>query len=205
MQIDQGIRLGKKRISFILKKLQWYYGGKVEHQALKGLKELPESQVGRFQALVSDLIEASKSSEIVYSDEFKAPLHQSSKKFWRRTKRNTGKVHARFAASTTLTVAVAGTTHRLLAVKVYCGELTCDDYELFFLEVISNLKASRAAAITWVHDNAKWHLLHKTRGQLAGVKIVNTVPHFFQTNLLEFIFSSVRRLFRKRPLCATEQ
>ena len=59
--------------------------------------------------------------------------------------------------------------------------------------------------ITWVEDNAKWHRLHATRGRLACVKIVNTVPHFFQTNLLEFIFSSVRRLFRKRPLCATEE
>ena len=34
---------------------------------------------------------------------------------------------------------------------------------------------------------------------------MNTVPHFFQTNLLEFIFSTVRRLFRKRLLCATEE
>ena len=56
-----------------------------------------------------------------------------------------------------------------------------------------------------MHDNAKWYLLHKTRGHLAGVKIANTMHHFLQTNLLEFIFSSVRRLFRKRPLCATEQ
>ena len=161
---EQGLKIGKKRISFILKKLQWYYGAKVGYQALKGLKELPESQVGRFQALVSDLIEAASCSEIVYSDEFKCPLHQSSKKFWRRTKRNTGTVHVRFAANTTLTVAVAGTSHRLVAVKIFSGELTCDDYELFFLEVVSSLQASGVNAITWVQDNAKWHLLHKTRG-----------------------------------------
>ena len=85
--------------------------------------------------------------------------------------------------------------------------------------MIDSLKASGAAVITWVQDtgkwhllqhitwvqdNAKWHLLHATRGRLAGVKIVNTAPHFLQTNLLDCIFSSVRRLFRKRPLCATE-
>ena len=74
-----------------------------------------------------------------------------------------------------------------------------------FLEVIGSLKASGVAAITWVQDNAKWRLLHATRGRLAGVKIVNTVPQFLQTNLLECIVGSVRRLFRKRPLCATEE
>ena len=77
-----------------------------------------------------------------------------------------------------MTVATAGTAHRLLAVKIFSGELSCDDYEMFFLEVIDSLKASGAAAITRVQDNAKWHLLHGTRGTLAGVKIVNTVPHF---------------------------
>ena len=58
MQTDQWIRLGKKRISFILKKLQWRYGSIAEDKDLKSLKELPESQVGRFQVLVSGLIEA---------------------------------------------------------------------------------------------------------------------------------------------------
>ena len=150
--------------------------------------------------LVSDLIKAASCSEVVYSDEFKAPLHQSSKKFWRRTRRKTGEVHSRLAANTTLTVATTGTAHRLLAVKIFSGELSSDDYEMFFLEVIDSLKASEVVAITCVQDNAKWHLLHATRGKLAGVKIVNTVPHFLQTDLLEFIFSSVRRLFRKRQI-----
>ena len=75
VQTDQGIKLGKKRISFILKKLQWRYGSKVEDKDLKSLKELPESQVGRLQVLVSDLIKAASCSEVVYSDECNSPLH----------------------------------------------------------------------------------------------------------------------------------
>ena len=104
-----------------------------------------------------------------------------------------------------MTVATAGTAHRLLAVEIFSGELSCDDYELFLLEMIDSLKASGVAVLTWVQDNAKWYLLHTTRGRLAGVKIVNTVPHFFQTNLLELILSSVLRLFSKRLLCAAEE
>ena len=119
---------------------------------LKSLKALPESQVGRFQVLVSDLIEAASCSEGVGSDELKAPLHQSSMQFWRRTRRKTAEVHSRLAANTTLT---AGTNHRLLAVKIFSGELSCDDYEMFLLEVIDSLKASGVAVITWVKDNAK--------------------------------------------------
>ena len=71
--------------------------------------------------------------------------------------------------------------------------------------MIDSLKASAVSAITCLQDNAKWHQLHATRGKLAGVKIVNTVPHFLQTNLLECNFSSVRRPFWKKPLCATEE
>ena len=87
-------------------------------------------------------------------------MTQSSKKFWRRTRRKAGEVHSRFAANTTLTVATAGTAHRLLAVKIFSGELSCDDYEMCFLEVIDSLRASGVAVITWVQDNAKWHLMH---------------------------------------------
>ena len=47
-----------------------------------------------------------------------------------------------------MTVATAGTAHRLLAVKIFSGELSCDDYEMFFLEVIDSLKASGVDAIT---------------------------------------------------------
>ena len=104
-----------------------------------------------------------------------------------------------------MTVATAGTAHSLLAVKIFNGELSYGDYEVFLLEVIDSLKASGVAVITWVQHNAKWHLLHATRGRLAGVKIVNTVPHFLETSLLRYIFSSVRRLIRKRPLCATDE
>ena len=39
VQTDQWIRLGKKRISFTLKKLQWCYGSKVEDKDLKSLKD----------------------------------------------------------------------------------------------------------------------------------------------------------------------
>ena len=67
--------------------------------------------------LVSDLIKAASCSEVVYSDEFKAPLHQSSKQFLLRTSRKTGEVHSRFPINTTLTVATAGTAHRQLTVR----------------------------------------------------------------------------------------
>ena len=82
--------------------------------------------------LVTDLVKTASCLEVVYTDEFKAPLQQSSKKFWRKTRRKTGEVHSRFAANTTLTFATAGTSHRLLAIKILSGELSCDDYEMFF-------------------------------------------------------------------------
>ena len=105
MQTEQGIRLGKKRISLILKKLKWRYGSKVEDKDLKSLKELPESQVGRFQVLRPDLGCQLLGGSLL--GRVKAPLHQSSKKVWPRTRMETGEVPSRFAASTTLTVATA--------------------------------------------------------------------------------------------------
>ena len=126
-------------------------------------------------------------------------------KFWRKTGRKTGTLNTRFAANSTLTVAVAGTVYKLLGIKIYHGELTNDDYELFFLENVQKLQACGINSIAWVHDNARWHLLNNLSGKLGTICLINTVPHFFQTNLLEFLFSSVRRNFRKRPLCATEE
>ena len=43
MQTFQGIKFGMKRISYILKKLQWRYGSKAEDKDLRSLKELPDS------------------------------------------------------------------------------------------------------------------------------------------------------------------
>ena len=125
MQTEQGIRLGKKRISLILKKLKWRYGSKVEDKDLKSLKELPESQVGRFQVLRPDLGCQLLGGSLL--GRVKAPLHQSSKKLWLRTRRKTGEVHSRFAATTSLTVAAAGTAHRLLAVEIFSRDLSCED------------------------------------------------------------------------------
>ena len=78
------IKIGRKRLSFILRKLNWNYRGKIENTCAKNLKELPENYIDRFCRVVSNQIEADSTAEVVFSDEFKAPLYQSSLKFWRK-------------------------------------------------------------------------------------------------------------------------
>ena len=147
-------------------------------------------------------VHAHPEMEMLYIDEMKFPLNQTAKYHWiGKDAVSTIMLNRRQVPDATLTVIALCSTRRFLAVQVFRGEITGQDFLNFVNKSIQSLPDGRRYAI--LADNASWHKSGLIRKTEAYRYLMFNLPRMFQINMIENAFSAVRAEFRKRRTVET--
>ena len=138
-------------------------------------------------------------AQMLYVDEMKFPLLQTAKYHWiHKDSESEVKLNRREVLERSFTAIALCSTQRFVAVQLFEGEITGQDFLNFLNGAISSLPTDKKYLI--LADNATWHnsgLIQRTE---AYKFLFFNQPRMFQINLIENAFSAVRAEFRKRDL-----
>ena len=192
----------------ILKRLQKRgYRYKLLPQERKNPEEriVDSTRVCRVISHISQAI-ADPTTTILYIDEMKFPLYQTSKRRWIHKDtpiRDNFVYNRRPVSECDQIVAIAlCSTEKFEAVQLFPKDVTAVDFLNFLNEAISHLPSNKKYTI--IADNAGWHLANIVSNSQANKFLYFNEPKFFQLNLIENAFSFVRHEFRKRPIVHTQ-
>jgi len=142
--------------------------------------------------------------EILYVDEVKFPLFQTSTHSWTKDDpQNRIVYNRRPVPDKLLTVIALCSTTQFLAVQVFDQEVTGKDFLYFLNGVISQLPTNKKYSI--LLDNAGWHHANLVERSKANKFLFFNEARMFQLNIIENAFSFVRSVFRKRPTVETTE
>jgi len=143
-------------------------------------------------------------AEILYIDEVKFPLFQTSTHSWVKQGSVQGVVYNRRAVpDTVINVIAMCSTSRFVAIQVFSREVTGIDFLSFLNQAIASLPLNKKYSI--LLDNAGWHHASLVERSNAYRFLFFNEPRMFQLNIIENAFSFVRSNFRKRPTVDTLQ
>ena len=143
-------------------------------------------------------------STILYCDEIKFPLYQTSEKRWMHGSSTLNEAivyNRRPAVQTTLTAIALCSLQKFEAIQLFTKEVTGADFLYFLNEAISQLPSNKHYSI--ITDNATWHHAVVVSSTKASRFLYFNEPRMFQLNVIENAFSFVRFEFRKRPIVDT--
>ena len=149
------------------------------------------------QALADD------NTEILYCDEMKFPLNQTSTHAWTSLPQEERPVYNRRPDERKLTAIAMCSTKGFVAVQVYNGEVTGIDFLYFMNKAIASLPVGRSYSC--LLDNAGWHHWDLVKSSEVSNFFFFNEPRMFQLNIIENAFSFVRDSFRKRPVVETAE
>ena len=138
---------------------------------------------------------------ILFCDEMKLPLYQTSSHAWLDRERTTGEQKVEMQArpeSTMLVAMVLCSTTGFESVQINAGDIRTNDFLDFIQTSLMLLDPKKQYRI--VADNPQWHkgeIMLKSR---ANDFLLFNIPGLFQLNLIENAFSAVRAAFRRRPV-----
>jgi hypothetical protein len=186
----------------------------LDHMHQRGLKYTPlprERKVPKFQPpsstrvcrVISHLCQAlaSQDTEILYCDEMKFPLCQTSTHAWTSLPQEEREVYNRRPDERLLTAIAMCSTKGFVAVQVYSKEVSATEFLYFINKAIASLPVGRSYSC--LLDNAGWHLANLVASSEASKFFFFNEPRMFQLNIIENAFSFVRDAFRKRPVVET--
>ena len=194
--------------SFSRKKLAEVLKGLGMRYALLPKNRLnPPSRTFNSKKVVSTIghmaqVHDSLSSSMLFCDEMKFPLYQTSQKKWMRKDQDCPQFYNRRPAPDTTIVAIAlCSTRGFECVQLFTQEITGTDFAYFLHEAIDKLPSGHKYSI--LLDNATWHLAQPVSSSRVQEFLHFNEPGLFQLNLIENAFSGCRADFRKRPLVET--
>ena len=136
--------------------------------------------------------------EVLYCDEMKFPLFQSSTHAWTGLPEEARSIynHRRLDQKQLVAIALCS-TKGFVAVQVYPKDVSAQDFLYFMNKAIASLPTNKE--YTCLLDNAGWHLANMVATSEVSKFFFFNEPRMFQLNIIENAFSFVRDAFRKRP------
>ena len=144
---------------------------------------------------------ADNTAEVLYCDEMKFPLFQTSTHSWTNLPQEERGVYNRRPDERLLTAIALCSTKGFVAVQVYSKEVTGMDFLYFMNKAIASLPIGKT--YTCLLDNAGWHHSNRVTTSEVSKFFFFNEPRMFQLNIIENAFSFVRSAFRKRPVVET--
>jgi hypothetical protein len=191
----------KKKIRKVLKALGMRYAMLPKNRLNPSPRNFNSKKIVATIAHMAQVHE-SLSSSMLFCDEMKFPLYQTSKKKWMRKEEDCPQIYNRRAAPDTTIVAIALCSIRgFECVQLFTQEITGTDFAYFLHEAIGQLPSGHKYSI--LLDNATWHLAQPVSSSRVQEFLHFNEPGLFQLNLIENAFSGCRADFRKRPIVET--
>ena len=136
---------------------------------------------------------------ILYCDEMKFPLYQTSEKRWthKDIKADEDLIYnRRYPDKTQLTAIALCSLEKFEAVQIFKHEVSAADFLYFLNKAISHLPPTKHYTI--IADNATWHHAGIVSSTKAHQFLYFNEPKMFQLNIIENAFSFIRHAFRIR-------
>lgn len=160
----------------------------------------------RVERLISHITQSlcDNSTKILYIDEMKFPLYQTTVKQW---------VHANVAREDQvfynrrpvqdgiITAIALCSVEKFEAVQLFSGEVCAQDFLYFLNKAIASFPTP--CRISVIADNAGWHHSNLISKSVAGQYLFFNEPKLYELNIIENAFSYVRNAFRCRPTVNT--
>lgn len=140
---------------------------------------------------------ADHNTEVLYCDEMKFPLNQTSTHSWTTKQDDQRPVYNRRPDERILNAIALCTIRGFVAVQVFMREITGADFLYFLNKSIASLPTGKTYTV--ILDNATWHSSSVVMSSEAKKFLFFNEPRHFQLNIIEAAFSFVRGAFRKRP------
>ena len=140
-------------------------------------------------------------SEVLYCDEMKFPLCQTSTHAWTNLPQEERGIYNRRPDVRMLTAIALCSTKGFVAVQVYSKEVTGIDFLYFMNKAIASLPLGKT--YTCLLDKSSWHRSAILASSEVSKFFFFNEPRMFQLNIIENAFSFVRSAFRKRPVVET--
>ena len=134
--------------------------------------------------------------QIIFVDQFKCPLRQSPRAYW-AFKDDDVQADIRLD-NITLTVCVACSNEKYLGFQVFLQEMKSEDKVYFIYKLLKSRESDKSVRI--LLDNAPWHASSKVKESLIYPYLIFNLPRLPQYNMIENTFSSLRQLYRRRPV-----
>ena len=178
----------------------------LKYKPLPRQRKNPRTQVPsstRVCRVISHLCQglADNSVEVLYCDEMKFPLCQTSTHAWTSLPQEERGVYNRRPDERMLTAIAMCSTKGFVAVQVYSKEVTGGDFLYFMNKAIASLPEGKSYSC--LLDNAGWHHANLVASSEVKKFFFFNEPRMFQLNIIENAFSFVRDAFRKRPVVET--
>lgn len=153
--------------------------------------------------LISHIAQAisDPNTTILYVDEMKFPLYQTSTHSWRHKNSDPQDAiiyNRREAYETSLTAIALCSLEKFEAVQLFQREVTGPDFLYFLNTSIAKLPPGRHYTI--IADNATWHTADVVKNSKISSFLYFNEPKLFQLNIIENAFSFIRHAFRKREI-----
>ena len=186
--------------------LEEMHGKGLKYTPLSRERKFPSTQIPsstRVCRVISHLCQglADNTAEVLYCDEMKFPLFQTSTHSWTNLPQEERGVYNRRPDERLLTAIALCSTKGFVAVQVYSKEVTAIDFLYFMNKAIASLPIGKT--YTCLLDNAGWHLANIVAASKVSKFFFFNEPRMFQLNIIENAFSFVRDAFRKRPVVET--
>ena len=174
----------------------------LKYKPLPRQRKIPTSQPPnstRVCRVISHLCQgmSDRNVEVLYCDEMKFPLFQSSTHAWTDLPEEERSIYNRRPDERQLVAIALCSTKGFVAVQVYPKDVSGTDFLYFMNKAIAFLPPYKQ--YTCLLDNAGWHLSNLVAGSQASKFFFFNEPRMFQLNIIENAFSFVRDAFRKRP------
>lgn len=200
---DKGKTVSRQRICRILRKQGYRYKKNLPDWRRKSPPR--SSDFFRIRLITDSILSDFETNEsiLVFIDETKFQLTSVPYRIWKRKgiKENVG----RNVDSDLITVIAACTVTGFEAVQLYEGEITSDDYLYFVVSLIERVSCTSGKSIQILQDGAKWHTSRKILQSPIGKYLLTNLKGYFDLNMIENAFSSVKYKFRTRPIAETRQ
>lgn len=159
----------------------------------------------RVRRVISHLCQGlvNNTAEVLYCDEMKFPLCQTSTHTWTSHPPEERPVYNRRSDERQLTAIAMCSTKGFVAVQIFFREVTGVDFLYFMNKAMASLPPGKS--YTCLLDNASWHKSHHLVSSEVNKFFFFNEPRMFQLNLIENAFSFVRNSFRKRPLVVSPE
>jgi hypothetical protein len=144
---------------------------------------------------------ANPTVEMLYADEMKFPLDQTTTHSWTGFPDSERGVYNRRPDTRMLTAIVMCSNQGFVGVQVFNDEVTWPDFLYFMNKVIASLPAEKEYSC--LIDNASWHKSTVLLNTEVSKFFSFNEPRMFQLNIIENAFSFIRGMFRKRHQVGT--
>ena len=134
---------------------------------------------------------------VLYTDEMKLPLYQSSRHHWAIKGQEDNVRYSRRPITSLITAMALCSVERFISIQLMFDQVSTVDFAYFLEKSIEQLPTNKRYFI--LLDNATWHKGEFIKRSKVVDFLLFNEPHQFRLNLIENAFSYVRSAFRRRP------